>query len=429
MHCQPIGLDIGNSSVKMIQLAINGEYVRIVAADKVRIDPEVNNDVQVRRNFIISAIKQMLADNNFSGRSVVSNLANDDVKITSLRLAEEQEDKIEQALRKEAGVRFGLEPDKDMVDYIVAGAVQQGDEVKNELIVFAASDGAIRDHIKMLEEANLRPVGIDAVPCALLRSSGRFLRRQEDRERTVVLIDIGSRYTTVVFSRGGEISFVKQIPIGAEKFNQQIASRLEISVNDAEMLRGTLRIARMNTTVATVGTSSSLNSGSETADEEKPELRYEPEPSARVKSILAGQQEQNGGGLDAATQQMMTDAITSVAEELTHEVSLCFRYYTVTFRGKRVERVIVTGGGAYEGKLLETLKQQLGTEVETGQPLRSFDMAEARFDGCRRDLLCEWAVAVGLSLKGYKPAPLVDFGPMPQTGKRALDSEGNYEGN
>ena len=203
----------------------------------------------------------MMAENNFHGRNVVSNLPNDNVKITSLRLAEQEEDKIEQALRKEAAVRFGLEPDKDMVDYIVAGAVQQGDEVKNELIVFAAADEAIRDHIKMLEEAKLEPVGIDAVPCALFRNSGRFLRRQEDKERTIVLIDIGSRYTTVVFSRGGEISFVKQIAVGVEKFNQQIASRLGIGVKDAEMLRGTMRIERMNAAGGGSSTSSAFNGG------------------------------------------------------------------------------------------------------------------------------------------------------------------------
>ena len=118
-----------------------------------------------------------------------------------------------------------------------------------------------------------------------------------------------------------------------------------------------------------------------------------------------------------------------VTEELVREVSLCVRYYTVTFRGNRIERVIVTGGGAYEGILLDTLKRQLGVEVETGQPLRGFDMADVQFDGCRRDLLCEWAVAVGLSLKGYKPVPCIGADEVPQSGKRVFDSKGNYEGN
>jgi len=38
------------------------------------------------------------------------------------------------------------------------------------------------------------------------------------------------------------------------------------------------------------------------------------------------------------------------------------------------------------------------------EPLRGFDMMNVNFDSDRRGLLCEWAVAVGLSLKGWNGA-------------------------
>ena len=236
----PIGLDIGHNSIKMIQLAVNEGHISILAADKVHIDAGINGDGEERRSFVISAIKQMLAEGNFRGRNVVSCLPNGRLKITSLRLAEAETQEIEQVLRKEVGQRFGLDPDKDTINYVLAGNVRQGDEIKNELILFAADDETIKNHIGMLEEAQLRPVAIDTIPCALFRSFERSLRRQEDREHTVVFVDVGSRFTTVVFGRGGEISFVKQIPIGGEKFNREIAAKLGISINEAETLRGKL---------------------------------------------------------------------------------------------------------------------------------------------------------------------------------------------
>ncbi len=433
MHCQPIGLDIGSSSIKMIQLAINGEQVKIVAADKVRIDPDIDADAETKRNFIVSSIKQMLTENDFHGRNVVSHLPSDDVKITSLRLAQEDEEKIEQALRREAAVRFGLDVGRDAVDHLVAGAVQQGDEVKNELILFAASDQAIRAHIKMLEEANLRPVGIDTVPFALFRSSGRFLRRQEDKERTVVFVDVGSRYTTVVFGRGGEISFVKQIPVGGEKFNQQIASKLGIGVKEAEMLRGTLRMEKASSTLPAPAALPCTNCVVETAvianESSEPEAT-EQSGTVKTASAVDVRPEQNNAGLDSVTRQAIISAISTVAQELIHEVSLCFKYYTVTFRGKRVERAIITGGEAYEGILLDVMRQQLGVEIEIGQPLRGFDVADVEFDGLKRGLLCEWAVAVGLGLKGWQmPLTVAGEEHEPQIGKRAIDSGDNYEGN
>jgi len=43
----------------------------------------------------------------------------------------------------------------------------------------------------------------------------------------------------------------------------------------------------------------------------------------------------------------------------------------------------------------------LRVEIEVAQPLRGFDMKSFKFNDSNQDLFCEWAVAVGLSLKGW----------------------------
>jgi len=370
---QPIGLDIGHNSIKMIQLSINEDQISVIAADETRIDAGINNDTQTRRDFIISSMKRMLSNGGFVGRNVVSCLPSDKLKITSLRLAEAEKFSIEQALRREVTHRFGLDPDKDSMDYMVAGSVRQGDEVKNELILFATDDETIKEHIAILEEADLRPVAIDTIPCALFRSFERSLRRQEDRDRTAVFVDVGSRFTTVVFGRGGEISFIKQIQIGRQKFTNEIAIKLGIETGEAETLQETLRV------------DPGLLSLKSDASKQSP---YE-----------------NWHNIDMSTRQAMVDAVSAVAEDLVKEISLCLRYYTVTFRGKRVERAVFAGGGAYEDILLNILKRKLAVEIELAQPLRGFDLSSGRirvnFDSDKRGLFCEWAVAVGLALKGW----------------------------
>ena len=377
-NLQPIGLDIGHNSIKMIQLSMDDGHIRVSAADKTRIAPDINGDEQERREFVISAVKQMLAEGNFRGKDVISCLPNDKLKITSLRLVETEAEEIEQVLREEVAQRFGLNPDVDAVNYVVAGNVQQGDEMKNELVLFVADNETIRSHIEMVEQMGLRPAAIDAVPCALFRSFERSLRRQEDKEQTVVFVDVGSWFTTVVFGRGGQISFVKQIPIGGDKFNRQVAAKLGVSISEAEILRERLRNER-----AADSSSAGVENG-----------RW----ASGTDSV------NGGGGLDASTRQVMVDAIGAVAEELAREISLCFKYYTVTFRGKRVERAVLAGGEAYENILLNVLRRQLTVEIETSQPLRGFDMMNVNFESDKRGLLCEWAVAVGLGLKGFKGA-------------------------
>jgi type IV pilus assembly protein PilM len=275
------------------------------------------------------------------------------------------------------------------MDYLVAGDVRAGDEIKSELILFAVDNETIKSHIEILEASGLRPVAIDTVPCALFRSFERSLRRREDRERTVVFVDVGSRFTTVVFDREGKISFVKQIPIGGEKFNREIAAKLGVNVSDAQMLRETLRMERGL---------SRLNSNSE----------EQPPAGDQGGQMQCGAFGDVKSKLDASTRQLMVDVVSAVAEELAKAISLCLRYYTVTFRGKRVERAVLAGGEAYENVLLDVLRRQLTVEIEVAQPLRGFDLSSKRtnlnFGGDRRDMLCEWAVAVGLGLKGWNRA-------------------------
>jgi type IV pilus assembly protein PilM len=370
----PIGLDIGHDFIKMIQLSGEGGRMSVLAADKIRIERDICDDDQKRRNFIVSAIRQKLESGNYSGKNVVSCLPKDALKITSIRLPELRQDKVEQTLKEEAAQRFGLDAEKDSINYVVAGSVCQGDDTRDEYILFVAENEVIRNHIEMLEEGGFRPLSIDIVPYALFRVFERFLKRREDKDRTAVLVDVGSRKTTIMFVRGEDISFVKQIPIGGEDFNEEVAVKLGISVSEAEVLRKTLRAQRLPAVPVGAG---------------QDELEW----------ALGEGADLSKQGLDESTRRVMVDAISCVSEKLAREISLCFRYYTVTFRGRRVERVVFAGGGAYENILFNVLRRQLAVEVEIAEPLKGFDIMNVKFDSDKRGFLCEWAVAVGLALK------------------------------
>jgi type IV pilus assembly protein PilM len=361
---RPIGLDIGHHSIKMIQLAVIGEKLIVHAAEEARFDIDSEKDDQARRDAITAIIKRMLARGGFYGKKTVSCLSSGELKITSVRLTEAENQKAEQVLRREVVQRFGLDPEKDSMDYIVAGNVRQNDEIKNELVLFATDNEIIKNHIGLIEQAGLKPISIDIIPCALFRSFERTLRRQKDRENAVVFVDVGSCYTTIVFGRGGEICFVKQIKIGASNFNSEVAAKLGITSKEAEVLRKELQ--------------------AETDDLDSPQK------------------------IDSSTRQGMIDAISRVADELAREISLCLRYFSVTFRGKRVERAVFTGGGSYEKILLDIMKRQLNVAIEVAQPLRGCEIPDEKINismyNNRNSQLCEWAIAVGLSLKGWNMA-------------------------
>ena len=361
----PIGIETGSDYVRMIQLGWSNDSVSIVAADLFQFDCPAEVEQPNSSERVISAIQEMLARTEFVGTSVISCLSNDSLKIKSLRLETCEPDAIDKLLADEAAERFDLDPDKDEIRYLVAGSVHQADEIKNELIIFAADKSVIAGHLQMLEKAGLDPVAIDTAPCALFRCLHRSLRRQEDQDLVSVFVDVADSFTTVIIGRGRQIALVKQIPIAAQQLNEEVARRLGITTQQALNLRAKLK---------------------NNSDEQ----------------------------IDPATRQSVIDAMRQVIEQLAKEVSLCFKYYSVTFRGQRPQEAFFTGAEAYETTLLNALKRHLGVEIKIAQPLRGFDLSETELNSEHQYSMCEWAVPVGLSIKGWD---------MAKEGKR------DYEGN
>jgi len=351
-------LDIGHDYVRMIQLAGSGDQARVIAADETRLNTDVGADEQISRDFVVSAVREMLVRGNFRGKNVVSGLSNDCLKIKSLRLDTTDANQIEDLMRKEIAAQFGLNADTDEIRYMVAGSVYQGDDIKNEVIFFGADKESISQHISLLEEAGLSPVAIDAAPCALFRCFRGSLRRQEDQELVSVFIEVGSLFTTVIISKGQHIAFVKQIPVAGRHLNMQVASKLGVGCDEAIVLRSKLRNA-------------------------------------------------DADSIDLATRQAVVDAMSQVIEELAAEISLCFKYYAVTFRGNRPTEAVFAGAEAYELVLLDALKKHLDIEVKIAQPFRGFDLTGTDFASDQHSCFCEWAVAVGLGVKGWD---LPDYG-------------------
>jgi len=349
----PIGLDVGCNSIKMLQLEKSGEKTSVIAADEAQLVTEAADDQQAAsRNAIIAAIKEILARGRFQKRRVVSCLPSSKLIIKSLRLDTFDDEEIEKTIKSGIIERFGLKTDTHEVRFFSAGNIHQGDEVKNEVILFAIDKESLREHVEMLEQAGVTPIAIDTVPCALFRSLHRSLRRTADQEKANVFVDVGSSHTTVIIGRAGEIIFAKQIDIAGEQINRQVASRLGIGFEEAVHLRSKLR------------------------------------------------DKAQAGEIEPALQQTVIDSMNLVIDELAREISLCFRYYAVTFRGQRPSQVVFAGGEAYEQTLIDALKRHLGVEIEVTGPLRGFDLSKVEFPADKRGMLCEWAVATGLCLKG-----------------------------
>jgi type IV pilus assembly protein PilM len=88
----------------------------------------------------------------------------------------------------------------------------------------------------------------------------------------------------------------------------------------------------------------------------------------------------------------ITESIRPILDRLAHELSLCMRYYSVTFRSELLQQCLI-GGGEADVDLAKWLGARLELPCELGNPLRIFE----KFPSQER--LTQWDVAAGLALR------------------------------
>ncbi len=347
---QPIGLDIGHDSIKMLQLEVVADTLAVVAASCLQFPIEARADAALRLPTAAGMVKRMLREGGFSGRRVITAIPRDILHVKNLRLPMMPTADLDAAVRFEARNIFAFDTDEARLHIIPAGEVRQGGDVLQEVIVLAARNEDLSNYVEQLHRCGVIVDSLDAEPCALYRGVDRFIRRREDEQEVHVVVDVGMRRSQVVIGKGREISFFKPIDIGGLHLHEAIAQKLSISVEEAKELRRRLTEAS--------------------------------EPDEARDSV----------------RQAVFDATRSVIEGLAREISLCLRYHSVTFRGHRPSRVRLVGGEAGDAQLLTTLNSILPVTAEPGRPMLNVNSSRMK-PSDRRGAMSEWALALALGLK------------------------------
>ncbi len=367
---QPIGLDIGSDSIRMLQLEQVGDSLSVVAALR-----RTRNGGAVcesgKPDNLQDTLRDMIRQGGFHGRQVVASLPREILHLKNLRLPLMPASELAGAVAFEAETIFPFDLSEARLHFIPAGEVRQGNETKQEVILLAALNADIDATLEQLHQAGLIVESFDIQPTALYRTVDRFVRRREDEQIVHVLVDVGFQCSQVVIGRGREINLIKMIDIGGRHLHEAVSRKLGISFDEARALRRRLEHADNND------------------DKSKDSVR-----------------------------QAVYDAMRTVSEELSREIALCLRYYSVTFRGHRPSRVRVVGGEACDPQLIRQLAGGMPIPVESGRPLANVDTSRMTSTD-RRSGMCEWTTAFGLALK-FCPG---GFGPRPGTADSAARRE------
>ncbi len=348
----PIGIDAGSQAIRMVQFRRHKDdraALSLQAACRVELE-SVGSGVAGAPG-LAAALKQALAQQPFSGKSVVLSLPADCVQTKSVRLPQMPDSDLNQALQWEAKDRFGFEcggASGGQLVWFRAGEVRRGTEVKDEILLFAVEGSVLASYVEAVSGLGLRLTAVDLAPCAVYRAALRTHSGVTLPSAGLgAMLDIGHRGSQIFITRGEELVFYKFIDIGGQKINEAVATKLGITPVEATQMRSRL--------------------------------------------IMDSAASEDNAPLTKA----LRDAMRAPLEELAKELDMCMRYFVVTFRGSRPETILLSGRQSGCLQVRETLTAALGLQVEEMQPMRGVqDLGEA----ARPDRSGEWAVAAGLSL-------------------------------
>jgi len=349
----PIGIDLGTSTIKMVQLRVMDDATELLAADCAEIPRCSRQDPEERLDFTTDRFRHILRANPFRGRQCVLSMPANETFVHHLKLPMLPPSKMSQAIAMELQGKLPYPVEQAIVRHVIAGEALGEGESKQEVIVVASERRLIESYLAATRRAKLDVLAVNIESCAIIECFGRLFRRAADATRTILFIDIGAATTQAVLSHGNRIVFARNLSTGGEQIDMAVAEGMEIPVEQACAMRRDLLMGESDADPAVVN-----------------ELY-----------------------------RMLEAPLDSLAEQLAQ----CVRYHESVFRNQSIERAIFVGGQAYDKRLCQSLAQRLNLPAQIGDPLVRIQSA-GQVGVDRRGPRPDWAVAVGLSIGAAKAA-------------------------
>ncbi len=225
-----VGLDIGNSSVKVVQLLTHsGSNVKELV--NFSIQPFELQD----KKSMIFAIKRVMENAQIESKSVNTSVSGQAVIVRYIQMPKMTKEELAKALKLGIGkyIPFNLE-DVNYDFQILDDMNKNKNEKIMRVLLVAAKKGIIDETINVLKEAGLTPNIIDVDSFAIVNS---FQLVSQENKGVVAVLDIGADITSTTILFDNMPYFNRDVPIAGRHMTQAIINELEMTLQEAEELK------------------------------------------------------------------------------------------------------------------------------------------------------------------------------------------------
>ncbi|MCH9022902.1 MAG: pilus assembly protein PilM, partial [Planctomycetes bacterium] len=241
----PIGIDLGSSSLKMVQLMDMEGGLGLAAASREDVPAYLQHHPAAMMEWYVKTIKEKLSEKPFKTKLAVTALPARQVLTQHLRMPKLSSEELRKALPWEAQGKVPFDINRALLRHIVAGEVydNDSDETKLEVILMAASKQVVDQHLNLVERSKIELEQVNVEPCALVNCFNYLLESSEEQGATM-FVDLGHACSKVLVTHGSGIVFCRTISIAAEHLKKVISEKLSVDAIQAEKLYLNLELSQ-----------------------------------------------------------------------------------------------------------------------------------------------------------------------------------------
>ncbi|WP_428261914.1 type IV pilus assembly protein PilM [Haliangium sp.] len=228
-HC--IGLDIGSSSIKAVQLKKKRGALEVCAFGLEPLAPQTIVDGTIMdQTAVVEAIRSLWRRLKLRQKDVAIAIAGHSVIIKKINVPRMNGDELAEQIPREAEHHIPFSREDVEIDYEVVLEQNAGGQM--ELILVAAKKEVVADYTQVVRDASLNPVVVDVA--AFSTQNGFEINYELGAEETVVLINVGAAISNINIIRGTQSLFTRDVTIGGNLFTEEIQKQLNMSHDEAE---------------------------------------------------------------------------------------------------------------------------------------------------------------------------------------------------
>jgi type IV pilus assembly protein PilM len=340
-----VGLDIGSSAVKAVELKAAGKGFRVAAygVEAIPADAIVDGAI-IDAGAVAEAIRNVFEHNKaFKGKDVCASLSGNAVIVKKITLPVMTQSELDESIYWEAEQYIPFDIQDVNLDYqILDPGTGPDSRGSMEVLLVAAKKEKIGDYTGVIAQAGRTPVIVDVDAFALQNAFD--VNYGLDPDQVVVLLNAGASAININILQGDQSMFTRDISIGGNAYTEAVQKELDLPYESAEQLK-------------------------------------------------------KGIPVDGASFEEAQPVLRAVSENVLLEVQKTFDFFKATASSDRIDRIMLSGGASRVDGFRDMLHERFGTQVEEFDPFRAIVWDQKKLGRDAVEHASTAAVAVGLALR------------------------------